>query len=202
MEKKYVENYFTMSKESTLYIQSLTPKFKLGVFGELIYYRTYSRQKENGEQETWNDTIIRVTNGIMSIRKDWYIKNVLEWDDTYWQKYALKFAEKMFCMKFSGAGRSLWALGTDQVYVRGSAALFNCGAVTTKNLLQSTNWTMDMLMNGVGIGFDTAFDGTDNKYIIPDKNIYEIYQIPDTRQGWVDSVSRLIKTFWWYSIRI
>lgn len=195
MEKKYVENYFTMSKESTLYIQSLTPKFKFGVFGELIYYRTYSRQKENGEQETWNDTIIRVTNGIMSIRKDWYIKNVLEWDDTYWQKYALKFAEKMFCMKFSGAGRSLWALGTDQVYVRGSAALFNCGAVTTKNLLQSTNWTMDMLMNGVGIGFDTAFDGTDNKYIIPDKNIYEIYQIPDTRQGWVDSVSRLIKSY-------
>jgi len=161
--------------------------FGFGIFGEVVYYRTYSR---NGER--WADTIIRVIDGIMSIRKNYCVNNKLAWDEIHMQEFAEGMATYMFNMKFLPAGRSLWAQGTPYICERGSAALLNCGAVTTTNLEDAVDWTMDMLMCGCGIGFDTEWKGGEI-YII--KNQGEVFVIPDSREGWVQSIYLHVKSY-------
>lgn len=166
--------------------------FGFNGFGETTYYRTYSRMRPDGSQESWADTIIRVTEGVMSIRKDHYIKNSLSFDDQEIQKYAARLAETMFDMLWLPPGRGLWAMGTDFVYKVGSAALNNCGACDTTDLTGSATWAMDMLMCGVGIGFNTVWAGG---VTLPNKAKSEIFVIPDSREGWVDSLDRLMRSY-------
>jgi adenosylcobalamin-dependent ribonucleoside-triphosphate reductase len=55
-------------------------------------------------------------------------------------------------------------------------------------------WVMDALMLGIGVGFDTL--GQDKQMCIyaPTEPV-SIYEIPDTREGWVESVRLLINSF-------
>ena len=133
----YVSNFYCLPNEFKKDFYIKQPEFGFGNFGEVIYYRTYSRIKSDGTQEKWNDTVIRVVEGIMSIRKDFFIKNNLPWNDVEWNDFAINMADYMFSMKFLPAGRGLWAMGTEYMYERGSSALFNCGATYTKNLEQA-----------------------------------------------------------------
>ncbi|MEJ2468243.1 MAG: fused protease/ribonucleoside-triphosphate reductase, partial [Campylobacterales bacterium] len=98
-------------------------------------------------------------------------------------------------------GRGLWALGTDYIFERGSAALNNCGAVDTTDLSASADWLMDMLMCGVGVGFNTAWRG---RAAAPDKSSPHLFVIPDSREGWVASVRLLIESYTkcgpWYRV--
>lgn len=105
-KERFVSHFFELSENTKNYLKSLSPKFGFGGFGESAYYRTYSRRKEDGSQEHWADTIIRVTEGILSIRKDHMIKHRLTWDDSYWQNFARGFSESMFKMQFLPPGRA------------------------------------------------------------------------------------------------
>jgi ribonucleoside-diphosphate reductase alpha chain len=84
-------------------------------------------------------------------------------------------------------------MGTEYVYDRGGAALNNCGAVDTTDLATSADWAMDMLMCGVGVGFNTVWDGENSKS--PDKSRPILFTIPDSREGWVSSVRLLIESY-------
>ncbi|MDD3591151.1 MAG: fused protease/ribonucleoside-triphosphate reductase [Sulfurovum sp.] len=167
--------------------------FGFGGFGEAVYYRTYSRMKADGSQEHWADTVIRAVNGVMSIRKNHCVVNRLAWDERSWQRYAQKLAAAMFEMKWLPPGRGLWIMGTEYIYERGAAALNNCGAVDTTDLALAADWAMDMLMCGVGVGFNTAWKG--ENVAIPDKTAPFFYSIPDSREGWVSSVRLLIESY-------
>lgn len=122
----FVYHRFELARSVQQEIQAMTPRFGYGAFGEAVFYRTFSRIKENGGQESWNDVVIRVTNGTFSIRKDWYLKNHLQWSENYWQQYARRFAHSLFHMHWTPPGRGLWMMGTPFVYERGSLALYNC----------------------------------------------------------------------------
>jgi len=174
-------------------IRDKTVRFGFGSFGEATYYRTYSRLMPGGRREAWPDTVIRVINGVMSIRKNHYVVHGLPWDDASWHSYAQRLADAMFDMRWLPPGRGLWAMGTDYVYARGSAALNNCGAVDTEALATAADWLMDMLMCGVGVGFNTVWQGEDAS--VPDKRVPETYVIPDSREGWVRSVRLLIESY-------
>jgi ribonucleoside-triphosphate reductase (thioredoxin) len=103
------------------------PLWGFDVFSEAVYFRTYSRTMEDGRQESWADTVCRVVEGVMSIRKDWLINFVgKRWDEAYYQQIARELALFIFDMKVLPPGRGLWAMGTDYVYTRGSHALNNC----------------------------------------------------------------------------
>lgn len=167
--------------------------FGFGEFGKATYYRTYSRMKADGSQEHWADTVIRAVNGVMSIRKNHYLLNNLAWDESASQRYAQKLAAAMFEMKWLPPGRGLWIMGTEYIYERGAAALNNCGAVDTTDLALAADWAMDMLMCGVGVGFNTAWKG--ENVAIPDKTKPLSYLIPDSREGWVSSVRLLIESY-------
>jgi len=187
-----VRERFKLAEESCNFLRSLKPEFGFNGFGEVTYYRTYSRLKEDDSQEDWADTIIRVVEGVFSIRKNHYVANGLAFSDDDWQEYALEFAHSMFRMEFLPPGRGLWAMGTEYVYTRGSMALNNCGAVDTGDLALAAEWTMDALMCGVGVGFNTAWKGDAVK---PNKKSEEVFVIPDSREGWVQSVKLLIEAY-------
>ena len=176
---------FKLSEETIKQIQSMKPKFGFNGLGEVVFRRTYSRN-----DESWNDVVVRVMNGVMSIRKEHYYRNSLEWNDDAWQPFAKHMALAMFNMEWLPPGRGLWMMGTDFTYNRGSMALYNCSATDTiKDLVLSAEWSMDCLMNGVGVGFSTNWRGEAS---FPDKANPEIFIVKDSREGWVESLIQLL----------
>lgn len=203
----YVSERFVLRKSARSRLYDLTPSFGFDGLGEVVYYRTYSRTTATGGQETWADTVVRVVEGVLSIRKDYLLKHGLGWDEDAMQTYGAQMAESMFHMHFLPPGRGLWACGTDFMYQRGSAALNNCGACTTKDLPLAVAWTMDMLMCGVGVGFDTAWEGhaptpafltavraTRDLTLPADLHIVQ-HAVDDSREGWVVATALLVAWF-------
>jgi adenosylcobalamin-dependent ribonucleoside-triphosphate reductase len=91
-------------------------------------------------------------------------------------------------------------MGTSITEERGLyAALNNCAFVSTDNLKEDLAkpfcFLMDASMVGVGVGFDTK--GAEQFVIRGPKEDREteIYVIPDTREGWVESVRRLLDSY-------
>jgi adenosylcobalamin-dependent ribonucleoside-triphosphate reductase len=82
---------------------------------------------------------------------------------------------------------------------RNSASLQNCAMVSTRDIDRNDPgalfaWVMDALMLGIGVGFDTL--GQDKEMLIySPTEPPSIYEIPDTREGWVESVRLLINSF-------
>jgi intein/homing endonuclease len=166
-------------------LKTKTPNFGFNGLGEVVFRRTYSRDNED-----WCDVVIRVVQGAISIRKEHFIRNSLRWNDDDWQEFASDMALSLFEMEWLPPGRGLWMMGTDFVYERGSMALNNCSATDTKDdLVHSAEWTMDGLMNGVGVGFSTSWRGTATA---PDKSNPETFVVPDSREGWVQSLIHLM----------
>jgi intein/homing endonuclease len=183
-----VTQRFTLSESTINEIKSMTPEFGFNGLGEVVFRRTYSR-----DNESWNDVVIRVVKGTFSIRKEHYLRNSLEWRDEMWQEYARNFAVSLFKMEWMPPGRGLWMMGTDFCYNRGSISLYNCAATdTTKDLVLSAEWTMDCLMNGVGVGFSTNWRGIAT---MPNKNDTQLFVVPDSREGWVDSLIMLMCSY-------
>jgi len=82
---------------------------------------------------------------------------------------------------------------------KNSAALQNCAMVSTRDIERNDPgalfaWVMDALMLGIGVGFDTV--GAEKEYPIyaPTEPV-STYEIPDTREGWVESVRFLLNSF-------
>jgi hypothetical protein len=75
----------------------------------------------------------------------------------------------------------------------------NCAFVSTKNLKEDLSkpflFLMDMSMCGVGVAFDTKGAG---QIIVKEPNTKrqpEIYKVPDTREGWVESLKLLLESY-------
>ena len=192
LQMPFVVERFALNATTVAILKSKTPHFGFNGFGEAVYYRTYSRIKPDGMQEDFADTIIRVINGVFSIRLDHYMSHGLPWDDEAMQELAGKMALAAFDFKWLPPGRGLWAMGTDYVYDRGAMALNNCGACDTTDLAGAMDWLMDALMCGVGVGFNTAWEGGAS---LPDKMKPATFIIPDSREGWVQSVRKLIESY-------
>ncbi len=188
----FVRERFILNQYTVDQLHDMEPEFGYNGFGEFIFYRTYSRW--NGKkQENWADCVIRVINGIASIRRDWYIKNHISWREDFWQDYFSKMAIAMFKMEWLPPGRGLWACGTDFVYERGSMALYNCAMTNLGDKFESDlAWLMDCLMLGVGVGFSPLRNDS-LEFEPPAWSRYDLV-IPDTREGWVDSIYKLIQS--------
>jgi len=159
--------------------------------------RTYSRLKSNGENEKWFETVRRVVEGTYSIQKRHILKYDLGWDESKAHRSAEEMYDRMFNMKFLPPGRGLWAMGTEIIERRALfPALNNCSFVSTENLdkdlARPFMFLMDFSMLGVGVGFDIKGEGK----IIIKKPIGEFnYVIPDSREGWVESLRLLLEAY-------
>ena len=168
--------------------------------GEITFIRTYSRVKEDGTKERWHEVCRRVIEGMYSVQKNHAKDNRLPWNDNKAQKSAQEAFQRMFELKWTPPGRGLWAFGTPMTMEkRNSSSLQNCAMVSTRDLDRNDPgalfaWVMDALMLGIGVGFDTL--GQDKKMAIYAPTEPEsTYDIPDTREGWVESVRILINSF-------
>lgn len=183
-------SHFRLNSKIAQKIKEMPVPFGFGNFSEAVFYRTYSRMKADGTLENWGEVTVRAIEGIFSIRKWHFRRNFLPWNEEVMQDWASEMALMMHHLRWLPPGRGLWALGTEHVARHGAAALCNCAAVHAEPLQESLPWAMDMLMLGVGVGFDTfirtrpmgALDVPVSKTVIA-----------DSREGWVDSVKLLVE---------
>jgi hypothetical protein len=179
----------------------VAPDFGFNGLGLLTYYRTYSRLKEDGTNEQWFETVRRVVEGCYSLQKEYILQNELGWNDTKAQRSAQEMYERMFKMKFLPPGRMLWALGTPIIHERNiGQALFNCAFVSTENIGKSLQeavkpytFMMDMSMVGVGVGFDV--EGAGKVKVAKPYGNPQTFVIPDSREGWVESLEKLLSSY-------
>ena len=168
--------------------------------GEITFIRTYSRVKEDGTKERWHEVCKRVIEGMYSVQKNHAKENRLPWNDNKAQKSAQEAFQRMFELKWTPPGRGLWAFGTPMTMEkRNSASLQNCAMVSTRDLDRNDPgalfaWVMDALMLGIGVGFDTLGQDKQMSIYAPTEPA-SVYEIPDTREGWVESVRILINSF-------
>jgi adenosylcobalamin-dependent ribonucleoside-triphosphate reductase len=171
--------------------------------GEITFLRTYSRLKENGTKETWSDVCERVINGMYSLQKDHCKTNRLPWNDIKAQTSAKEAFDRLFQLKWTPPGRGLWVMGTPLVNVqKNSAALQNCAFVSTSEMNKNNPakpfaFLMEASMLGVGVGFDDK--GADKDFTIYAPVATDAaptpHVIPDTREGWVESMAMLINSY-------
>jgi len=189
------EPTFTLdSGISSHYRNTLAPR--IDALGQVVTATKYFRLRLDGYKENIYDCFERVVNGTFSILKNHCTLNDRLWDESKSQRMAAKMLESMLLMKFLPPGRGLWAMGTSHVEKYGGAALNNCGFVSTKDMLSDPvspfKWMMDMMMVGVGVGFDLK--GVRKVGILtPEKTGYVI--VDDSREGWIDATERLLHGF-------
>ena len=174
--------------------------FGFNGLGELVYNRTYSRLKEDNKNEQWWETVQRVVEGTFNMQKRHIDANGLGWNAWKAQHSAQQMYERIFTMKFLPPGRGLWAMGTAMTEEKELfAALNNCAFVSTEAIAAEFSkpfcFLMDASMLGVGVGFDTK--GAE-KLVLKGPNPSrrdEEYVVPDTREGWVESLRLLLESY-------
>ena len=170
--------------------------YKLGFdeskFGEIVYHRTYSRIKDNTDQENFYDTCIRVIEGLFTIRHFWYTIHHLPFDWAAAQERAKRMAISLLKLQWSPPGRGFWAMGTDYVYDYGSSALNNCGFIEINDLVEDLAWGFEFLLAGTGVGFQAG--KVPQKLHMPGLQTRK-YEILDCREDWVYSTQELLLSY-------
>jgi adenosylcobalamin-dependent ribonucleoside-triphosphate reductase len=169
----------------------LPPKFGYNGLGEIVYRKSYSRMLPDGNHEVWADTVARVVEGTFRLARSYR--------DLEWQPQAQAMYDLMFNFKFLPPGRGLWAMGspiTDEKHLY--AALNNCAFVSTQDLgvtdpTRPFAFLMDASMLGVGVGFDTK--GAGKLFINEPIKSAKVFKVPDTREGWVESLQELLSSY-------
>ncbi len=191
---------FRLRKNKRDEILDWEPNWKHPGISKFTFYRTYSRKKDNGKLETWNDCVLRVIEGMFTVQKTFAHQSHTEWNEIRAQALAYEAAERMFHFKWLPPGRGLFIMGTSFMWRAGGAALNNCAFTSTKDLENPDTFhepfcfLMDASMMGVGVGFDTV--GGDigcevkgyNEKVQP-----KVYRVPDSREGWVEVTKRTIQ---------
>ena len=182
---------FTLSESFLSDFKEKQPKWGFNGLGYFIYKRTYARVKPNETTEEYWETCRRVVEGVYNVQKQHCKALSLPWDDRKAQSSAQEMFQRMWDFKFLPPGRGLWAMGTDLVYTKGSAALNNCGFVTTKHIdidfAEPFLFLMDMSMYGVGVGGDCKGAGKIMiQPMVHDATVTHI--VEDSREGWVNAV--------------
>jgi adenosylcobalamin-dependent ribonucleoside-triphosphate reductase len=198
--RKPLEGYcmaFRLTQKFLSEFEGRQPRWGFGDLSYLVYKRTYARIMQNGLQEEYVDTCVRVTEGVFDIQRKHCKDNRLPWNAHKAQKTAQEFFRRMWDFKFTPPGRGFWIMGTPMVEKVGSAALQNCGFTSTEDvsieLGNSFSWAMDMLMLGVGVGFDTKGAGLIT--IKKPSRALDTFEISDDREGWVESVRLLLNSY-------
>lgn len=175
-----------------------------GPTGKEVYERTYSRTKEDGSKETWDETVRRVVKGNLSLVHPERIEPNEE-SELY---------DAIYNFRIIPAGRHLWMSG-----VEGRQFLFNCYVSGWGDRLsEHFTFTFNQLMEGGGVGANYSTNYVNSKkypvpnlvrvdlYCDPDHEDYgalveeglltndshEAWKVPDSREGWVRALERVI----------
>lgn len=169
-----------------------------GPIGYATYKRTYARRLEgDGTEEYWQ-TVKRVVETTFTIQKQHCKSNNMPWDEEKANETAEEMYDLIWNFKFTPPGRGFWAMDMDILEKKGSAPLNNCGFCSTENIdedfAEPFCFLMEMSMLGVGIGADTKGAET---VTIQEPIVKEgwTFTVPDSREGWVESVKILLNGY-------
>lgn len=164
------------------------PAWGYNGLGYVVYKRTYARTKPDGQLEEFWETARRVVEGTYDVQKKHCKALRLPWDDRKAQRSSQEMFRRMWAFKWLPPGRGLWMMGSPAIERLGGAALNNCGFVSTKGIqvdfADPFCWLMDMLMLGVGVGFDVKGAGL-VKVQKPTVGT-DVFVVDDSREGWID----------------
>ena len=170
---------------------ALTPPWGFGGMGEVVFLRTYSRKKDNGDNETWPETIQRVINGAIDIGVP------------YTQEEAEQLFDHMFNLRCSFSGRALWQLGTPLVNELNGASINNCYFVNIEKI-EDFEFLFDHLMLGGGVGFSVERAKIHelpkvkaNVEITHEKTHDADIIVPDSRKGWSRLLHSVLKSYFY-----
>lgn len=196
LPEKFIDNYVD---------RSVNFGFDLGKgnsLGEITFLTKYSRRKEDGTKEKWYEVCRRCIEGMYSILKDECRDHRTPWNELKGQKSAQEAYDRMFDLKWTPSGRQIWMLGTEMVHVnRNSAPLQSCAFLSTEKISNHSVFDavfpfirmMEMSMLGIGVGFDVA--GAGKLTLHQPRWETNVFQIPDSREGWVDSVAKQLESY-------
>lgn len=168
-------------------------KVNWGEIGYITFKRTYARRivEDNplSKTEEFNQVIERE---IRACKKQLNIDFTPEEEKFYF--------ESRMDLKWSVAGRFMWQLGTKTIDKLGLPSLQNCAGVVVDSPIRPFTWAFDMLMLGSGVGYNIQREYV---YQLPKvKNKIKIervdnasadFIIPDTREGWVKFLGKVLK---------
>ena len=192
LSEKYLDKY-----------KNKKPPFGFNGLGELVFRRTYSRIKDNGVNEEWYETVARVVSGCYSIQKRWVNSHGLGWDESKAQRSAKEMYDRMWNLLWLPGGRGVYAMGSRIVEEKGLfAALYNCKFLSSKDMKQDPVAIFadmaDASMCGIGVGFDCLGAGSVEIKGPSSKRKSEIFVIADSREGWVESISMLLESYFYH----
>ncbi len=168
-----------------------------GPVGYITFKRTYARKKDDGSTEEFWETCKRVVEGCYYAQKAHCQRLGLEWNNQKAQASAQEMFRRMWEFKWLPPGRGLWMMGTPYIERAGAAALNNCGFVSTAGIAVDFAdpfcWLMDMLMLGVGVGFDTK--GAGLVKVQEPRQGEDDHVVEDSREGWVDLIRRVLTAY-------
>lgn len=169
-----------------------------GPLGQVTFARTYARDLNYGQLETFSETLERVVNGTFSVLQQHLFLRGKKLDQKRAQNKAREMFRRMWEFKFLPGGRGLWAMGTPQIEKYGCLSLNNCAFVSTKHITPETFYEpfctlMDFLMCGAGVGFDTRGK---HKIILRNPDISEyVHVIEDSKSGWLSALRLMLDAF-------
>lgn len=194
---------FRLLDEFVNQYKGLQPKFGFPIgggntLGEYNWLTKYSRRKLDGTKERFWEGCRRVIEGMYSIQKDHAVRYRLPWNETTAHASSQEAYDRLFHGKWSPPGRGLWMMGTFFVNgLRNSAALQNCGFLSTSNLDSDSTFPfirmMEMSMLGVGVGFDTK--GADKLTLHQPSGANVKVEVEDSREGWYESLALLLRSY-------
>lgn len=169
-----------------------------GPIGEFVFKRTYARRLYDtidSPTETFEQAVDRV----LSAGRD-----QLKVPDLKDEHYYLKSKKMLMELKGSVAGRFLWQLGTETVDRLGLLSLQNCAFTVVKDPIRPFTWAFDALMLGSGVGYNIQLK---HVYSLPEvlKGVSISHKptkdadfiVPDSREGWVSLLDRVLKAFFY-----
>ncbi|MEK6883302.1 MAG: hypothetical protein AABY22_26985 [Nanoarchaeota archaeon] len=157
--------------------------------GYIVYARTYSRVKDNGQNEEWWETISRVINGAQKIGAK------------YTREEAERLYDLVFNLKCNFSGRALWQLGTSTVDRFGANSLISCFYVSITKP-DDFCFIFENLMMGCGLGLSVRREHIHELPKIK-KEVNIINQntkdadliVPDSRSGFVRLLHYVLKSY-------
>jgi ribonucleotide reductase alpha subunit len=179
----------TLDKNFVNSYKDKTPNWGFNGLGYIVYKRTYSRVKENGENEEWFETVERCVNGAQKIGAK-YTKEEME-----------RLYDLVFNLKCNFAGRMLWQLGTSTVDRFGANSLLNCWNTAIKKP-EDFCFVFENLMLGGGVGFSVRREDVHELPKVK-KNVKISHEctkdadfiVADSRSGWIALLRNVLQSY-------
>ena len=178
-----------LSKQFLSKYEGKQPNWGYNGLGYIVYKRTYSRLKEDGNSEEWAETITRCINGAQKIGAE-YTKDEAE-----------RLFDHIFNLRCSFAGRMLWQLGTNSIERFGANSLLNCW-FTQMNEPEKFCFLFENLMLGGGVGFSVRREDVhelpkvqEGVEIVHKATNDATFIVPDSREGWVNLLRKVLRSF-------